>query len=200
MIEKFKKIKKNILYYSIALIIILIVVHLLLTILNLKFRLWVYFTVILVSIIGLIIGIIQKLKSISSKTKKIIGIICGSILIISIIFWKFIMIMFFVIVLMLNQKEHVVKKDGKKYVAYVKSSLLHTDIYYYDYINFLFVGNEVRFKETYDGSYDPIESNKNVEIQENINNFLKLPNESNTQEQKVEYEIIDESDILYKGY
>ena len=86
MIEKIKKIKKNILYYSIALIIILIVVHLLLTILNLKFRLWVYFTVILVSIIGLIIGIIQKLKSISSKTKKIIGIICGSILIISIIF------------------------------------------------------------------------------------------------------------------
>lgn len=53
--------------------------------------------------------------------------------------------------------EHVIEKDGKKYVAYVKS-FTKVNVYYYDYINFFLVGNKVKIEEYYgSGGYDPFD-------------------------------------------
>lgn len=53
--------------------------------------------------------------------------------------------------------EHIVRKDGKKYVAYV-NGFLRTYVYYYDYKNIFVVGNQKRIEEDYGkGGFDPIE-------------------------------------------
>ena len=52
--------------------------------------------------------------------------------------------------------EHVVEKDGSKYVAYV-NSFLRTYVYYYDYKNVVVVGNQKRIVEDYGkGGFDPL--------------------------------------------
>lgn len=54
--------------------------------------------------------------------------------------------------------EHVIEKDGKKYVAYV-NGFLRTYVYYYDYKNIFIVGNQKRIEEYYGkGGFDPIEN------------------------------------------
>ncbi len=54
--------------------------------------------------------------------------------------------------------EHIVRKDGKKYVAYV-NGFLRTYVYYYDYKNIFVVGNQKRIEEDYGkGGFDPIEN------------------------------------------
>mgnify|MGYP004640759085 FL=1 len=54
--------------------------------------------------------------------------------------------------------EHVVEKDGKKFVAYV-SGFKRTYVNYYDYKNIFVVGNQKRIEEYYGkGGFDPIEN------------------------------------------
>lgn len=54
--------------------------------------------------------------------------------------------------------EHIVRKDEKKYVAYV-NGFLRTYVYYYDYKNIFVVGNQKRIEEDYGkGGFDPIEN------------------------------------------
>ena len=54
--------------------------------------------------------------------------------------------------------EHVVEKDGKKYIAYV-NGFLRTYVYYYDYKNIFVTGNQKRIEEYYGkGGFDPIEN------------------------------------------
>ena len=54
--------------------------------------------------------------------------------------------------------EHIVRKDGKKYVAYV-NGFLRTYVSYYDYKNIFVVGNQKRIEEDYGkGGFDPIEN------------------------------------------
>ena len=56
------------------------------------------------------------------------------------------------------QPEHVVYKDGEKYIAYV-NGFLDTYVYYYDYKNLLVVGNKMKIKEYYgNGGFDPIKN------------------------------------------
>ena len=54
--------------------------------------------------------------------------------------------------------EHVIEKDGKKFVAYV-SGFKRTYVNYYDYKNIFVVGNQKRIEEYYGkGGFDPIEN------------------------------------------
>ena len=54
--------------------------------------------------------------------------------------------------------EHVVEKDGKKFVAYV-SGFKRTYVNYYDYKNIFVVGNQKRIEEYYGkGGFDTIEN------------------------------------------
>ncbi len=54
--------------------------------------------------------------------------------------------------------EHVIEKDGKKFVAYV-SGFKRTYVNYYDYKNIFVVGNQKRIEEYYgNGGFDPIKN------------------------------------------
>lgn len=54
--------------------------------------------------------------------------------------------------------EHVVEKDGKKFVAYA-SGFKRTYVNYYDYKNIFVVGDQKRIEEYYGkGGFDPIEN------------------------------------------
>lgn len=53
------------------------------------------------------------------------------------------------------QPEHIIEKDGKQMVAYV-DSFLDVNIYYYDYINPVVRGSQLKIYENYgSGGYDP---------------------------------------------
>ncbi|WP_207716466.1 hypothetical protein [Clostridium beijerinckii] len=53
--------------------------------------------------------------------------------------------------------EHIVEKDGKQMVAYV-DSFLDVHIYYYDYINPIVRGSQLKIYENYgSGGYDPFD-------------------------------------------
>lgn len=56
--------------------------------------------------------------------------------------------------------EYIVEKDGKKMVAYV-DSFMEVNVNYYDYINPLIRGNNIKIHENYgNGGYDPFELDK----------------------------------------
>jgi len=164
----FHKINKNLILYSIILIAILVVTHFILKLFQLRFRQWVYLTVITISVIGILIRIIQKFTKQSKNVKKIIGYICASLLVLSIIFRKILLaILFFLLIIINPHTEHIVERQGNRYIASVETSLLHTTVYYYKYINFFVMGSEVEFEEHYKGSYDPIEKEREQEKEKN---------------------------------
>ncbi len=151
------KIKKSILFYTIVVAVVFVITHFLLKIFNAQFRQWVYYSILVLVLIGIITGIIQIVRKKNKKIKIIfltIGLIT-SILII--IFWKVILL----IIVFSYSPEHVVIKDDKKYLAYV-NSFLKVDVYYYDYINFFLIGNKLRLHEYYgSGGYDPLDGTHN---------------------------------------
>ena len=149
-----KKLFKNILFDTLLFGIIFALLLLFNYFLGLMFRLWVYYVVAAIVIIGLIAGVIQKFKNSSSKiTKIVLTIISIAIVVVAIIGWKIILLA----VVFSYKPEHVVEKDGKKYVAYV-NSFLNVDVYYYDYKNFFLMGNKIKLKEYYGkGGYDPFD-------------------------------------------
>lgn len=189
----FHKINKNLILYSIILITILVITHVILKLFNLRFRQWVYLSVIGISVIGILIRIIENFIKQNRKVKKIIGYICASLLVLGIIFWKIILGMLFFLLIIINpHTEHIVERQGNRYVASVEVSLLHTTVYYYKYINFFVMGSEVEFEEHYKGSYDPIEKE-----QEKEKNNITHEEKENSSEQ-IKNETIDSADILYE--
>lgn len=99
-------------------------------------------------------GLYYRNYSIDSKIKKRIVKIC--------IMSTFVILLlisspiFYLIVGFGYTPEHVVEKDGSKYVAYV-NSFLRTYVYYYDYKNVVVVGNQKRIVEDYGkGGFDPL--------------------------------------------
>jgi len=151
--SKIKKyIPRIILLDTILYTLIIIVLYFILSSFKLMFREWIYIVSTIIIMVGFVIGIVQLLLKIK---KKIV---------------KWIMISIFIILLLLSTPmiylfgifaytpEHVVEKDGKEYVAYV-NGFLKTYVYYYDYKNFLVVGNQKKIKEYYgSGGFDPIEN------------------------------------------
>ena len=198
----FIKMKNNILVSTIIIDLIIILIGLInYFVFKVMFRQWVYYFLIVVNIIAFIVGIIQKIRS-KNKIVKITFISIGILLIILIIiFWKLILLVF----AFSYSPEHVIQKDDKKYVAYVKA-FLHVDVYYYDYINFFLCGNQLRLHEDYGkGGYDPFDGNHpNSKPIENNDNIIDKQNENyednNTNEIKQENDNLNSNiqDILYE--
>lgn len=203
----FKKIFKHIGLYSIVLVLVFILINMFFSLLGLRVRAWINYTVICASMLGMLIGIVKWFISQEPGVKRLIGLISSVIIYLGILFWQIPGLILLCIV-MLFQTEHVVERDGQKYVAYVESNLLHTTVYYYDYMGPIFVGTEAKFEESYKGSFDPIEREKEEKKEEKQNNYNNVKQETiyndinedieNTvTETQILPEIIDEADILY---
>lgn len=149
MKERIKKLlnncKKNILFYSVIYLIVFILLGIILSIFEIKYRQYInYFSIILI-LTGTIVGLIQIIIKSTSNITKICIMLCITCIIGLIgVFYPIIALTFY----SLFPPEHIIEKDNKKYIAY-EYSFLDTRVEYYDYINFLLVGNRIRIEEYY---------------------------------------------------
>ena len=151
--EKIKKyIPRIILLDTIIYTLIIVTLYLILSFCKLMFREWIYIVSAITIMFGFVAGIIQLLLKIKKKIVKVI------------------LISIFVMLFLLSTPiiyffgafgytpEHVVEKDGQKFVAYV-NGFNRTYVNYYDYKNIFVVGNQKRIEEYYGkGGFDPIEN------------------------------------------
>lgn len=172
----FNKLKFNILFYTLALVFITVCSHFILSLFNITFRYWFYFVVCLLFVIGIFSGLIQMIilnkKHYGKKT---------TLWWILLIIFSIVIIPYICLALILNHyNEHIVIKDDTKYVAYT-DSVFQVEVNYYDYINFLVVGNQVKIFEKYSydiGGYDPLNSN-DEHYQESPLYYYKYDNSGN---------------------
>ena len=147
-----KYIPKIILIDTVIYIIIFITLFFILKVFNLMFREWIYILSAVIIALGLIVGIVQLILKLKKRNLKI-GLIITSVIILILL-----TPMMYLTFAFGYAPEHVVNKDGKKYVAYV-NSFLGTYVHYYDYKNIFVVGNKLKIKEYYgNGGYDPIKN------------------------------------------
>lgn len=151
--EKLKKyIPQIILLDTILYALIIVVLHFILSFFKLMFREWIYVVSAIIIIFGFVTGIIQLLLKIKEKDIKIVlmSIFATIIILLTPIFLFFGAINYV--------PEHIMKKDGKKYVAYVQG-FLRTTISYYEYKNSFVAGNQKRIEEDYGkGGFDPVKN------------------------------------------
>lgn len=149
--------KNNILPFALIFITIFLLVSLILDLVNIRLRLWVIILLSVIAIISFIVGIIQKIRLFSNDKKKPLIIITILIVLLSLLFSPYI-----ILILAFSYKpEHTVILDDKKYVAVV-TSFLHVDVDYYDYYGFLLMGTKVRVHGDFGkGGYDPF-ANPNI--------------------------------------
>ncbi len=183
------KINKKMLLYLLDLMIVFFIISLLLNIFNLAFRNWVYIVIGVIVMLGILIKVVQKFIKLPTDVKGTIGICIGILIFLGVIFSRITLMFLFVILLGLSNvvpsAEHVVEREGQKYVAQVHSGFLNTDVTYYKYINFLIRGNKEVDTEYYNGSYDPIKSKLDRE-KENSNIETKNQDENNDTNEKLE--------------
>ncbi len=153
------KIRKHILISTIIFVIIFVLLTVLLNLVfSVTFRRWVYFFIATISFIFFIIGIVQTIRNSKKRSTKIL-IVC-LITLIAIILILLGPVLFFAGLFIFSVPEHVVEKDGQKYVAEVRS-FLDVHVYYYDYINPLMRGNKEKIHEYYgEGGYDPFDEER----------------------------------------
>lgn len=122
--------------------------RILLNLLNIEYRQWVFFVFLIVFLIGIISGLVQLIR----KTKNIfVMVIC----ILACFLISVIGVPFSLLMVSSFSSEHTIIKDEYKMVAYV-DSFLHTTVRYYDYVNPFFCGKRLRLSEYYgDGTFDP---------------------------------------------
>lgn len=119
---------------------------------KLMFREWIYIISAIIIMFGFIVGIIQLLLKIK---KKIVKIILISTFIMLFLISTSIIYFFGAFG---YTPEHVVEKDGQKFVAYV-SGFKRTYVNYQDYKNIFVVENQKRIEEYYGkGGFDTIEN------------------------------------------
>lgn len=141
--------KGSILLATIILTGLIWLISFLLEINDIAYRQWFYYLIVTIVYLGFIIGIAQIAHRVENKNIKSL-IRCTLTIIISlsipvILFWSVFGI----------KPEHIVKKDGKKYVVYVYA-FKDVNAIYYDYINEFFRGSKRRISEDYgSGGYDP---------------------------------------------
>lgn len=142
--------KNSILPFAIIFITVFLIATLILYLVNIRLRLWVIILLSVIAIISFIIGIIQKIRLLSNDKKKPLIIITILIVLLSLLFSPYI-----ILILAFSYKpEHTVTLDDKKYVAVV-TSFLHVDVDYYDYYGFLLMGTKVRVHGDFGkGGYD----------------------------------------------
>lgn len=150
--EKIKKyIPKIILLDTILYTLIIVALYFILSSFKLMFREWIYIVSAVIIIGGLVAGIIQLLLKIKEKVLR--NVLIGTVIILLLLSTPAI----FFLGAFSYMPEHIVRKDGKKYVAHV-NGFLRTYVYYYDYKNIFVVGNQKRIEEDYGkGGFDPIE-------------------------------------------
>ena len=151
--EKIKKyIPKIILLDTIIYTLIIVTLYFILSSFKLMFREWIYIVSTLIIIGGFVAGIIQLVLKIKENVLR--NVLIGIVIILLLLS---IPIIFFFGAFSYTP-EYIVKKDGKKYVAYV-NGFLRTYVYYYDYKNIFVVGNQKRIEEDYGkGGFDPIKN------------------------------------------
>ena len=151
--EKIKKyIPKIILLDTILYMLIIVTLYFILSSFKLMFREWIYIVSAVIIIGGFVAGIIQLLSKIKEKVLR--NVLIGIVIILLLLSTPAI----FFLGAFSYTPEHIVRKDGKKYVAYV-NGFLRTYVYYYDYKNIFVVGNQKRIEEDYGkGGFDPIEN------------------------------------------
>ena len=151
--EKIKKyIPKIILLDTIIYTLIIVALYFILSSFKLMFREWIYIVSAVIIIGGFVAGIIQLLLKIKEKVLR--NVLIGIVIILLLLSTPII----FFLGAFSYMPEHIVEKDGKKYIAYV-NGFLRTYVYYYDYKNIFVVGNQKRIEEYYGkGGFDPIEN------------------------------------------
>lgn len=151
--EKIKKyIPKIILLDTILYMLIIVTLYFILSSFKLMFREWIYIVSAVIIIGGFVAGIIQLLLKIKEKILR--NVLIGIVIILLLLSTPAI----FFLGAFSYMPEHIVRKDGKNYVAYV-NGFLRTYVYYYDYKNIFVVGNQKRIEEDYGkGGFDPIEN------------------------------------------
>lgn len=160
MIKIFNKVKQNILVYDLAFVCINILINFILYLINIRFRFWVIILIILISIVGFVIGMLEQIYISSENKKK--AILLSLLVIIPIIILALVFLPIIGFVSLFNYKpEHVTILDNKKYVAVV-SSFINVDVDYYDYYGFLLMGTKVRVHGDFGkGGLDPF-NNPNI--------------------------------------
>ena len=120
---------------------------------ELVFRTRVIILFLILILAGIFAGVVQLLLRIHGKALRA-GLIGGFVLLTSFACLKAAPIAAFA----LSDREHVVKRDGKKYVAHV-SSFLDTYVYYHEYRGPFVEGAEAEIEEYCgEGAFDPLES------------------------------------------
>lgn len=154
------KLKQNIFLTTGIFIIFNIILSFILYLFNIRFQIWVINIIMLLSLIGLSIGII---KSICNKTwRERINIICCLIcfflfLILLGVFMPFIAI----IALYKIPTEHTVIVDNKKYVAVINTFIKYVDVNYYNYYGPFLMGTKVKINGNFGKiTSDPYLSNE----------------------------------------
>ena len=151
--EKIKKyIPKIILLDTMLYTLIIVTLYFILSSFKLMFREWIYIVSAVIIIGGFVAGIIQLLSKIKEKVLR--NVLIGIVIILLLLSTPAI----FFLGAFSYTPEHIVRKDGKNYVAYV-NGFLRTYVSYYDYKNIFVVGNQKRIEEDYGkGGFDPIEN------------------------------------------
>ena len=151
--EKIKKyIPKIILLDTIIYTLIIVTLYFILSSFKLMFREWIYIVSAVIIIGSFVAGIIQLLLKIKKKILR--NVLIGIVIILLLLSTPAI----FFLGAFSYTPEHIVRKDGKNYVAYV-NGFLRTYVSYYDYKNIFVVGNQKRIEEDYGkGGFDPIEN------------------------------------------
>ena len=151
--EKIKKyIPKIILLDTIIYTLIIVTLYFILSSFKLMFRECIYIVSAVIIIGSFVAGIIQLLLKIKKKILR--NVLIGIVIILLLLSTPAI----FFLGAFSYTPEHIVRKDGKNYVAYV-NGFLRTYVSYYDYKNIFVVGNQKRIEEDYGkGGFDPIEN------------------------------------------
>lgn len=144
------KIKFNIFTYIIIYLLIFIITKLIINAYGMELMRCVYNFTICTIILGFIAGMVQAIIRANEKSTKIYITICLA----CITFFLAIFVSFYIAFL---SPEHVVKKDKKQMVAYVRA-FLSTRVDYYDYYNILVRGKYRLIEDDYGkGGFDPLD-------------------------------------------
>lgn len=151
----FEFIKSNILISTIILGSIFCIINIILNLVHLKFIHLIYMISIVLFIIGVIVGIYQLLFKIKNfKLIKVILIIIYTIILI-------IILPFIYIILAIRYEPiHIVEINGEKMIAQVYMTF-SVEVNYYDYEIPFIINKTPRMMKSYgEGSFDPIENNR----------------------------------------
>ena len=143
--------KRPVLLYTLAFLCLFILAEAVLYALRLVFRKWVLFLFVVFFAAGTVVGIYQLLLQIRKTSLKTVLVTLFTVFLLAagsvagpVFLFAF------------ASEEHVVERDGVKYVAHV-NGFLHTYVYYHEYKNFLVEERITRIVEDYGkGGFDPI--------------------------------------------